>query len=183
MRWLDRERAIAFNKATVSAMMLWMIANGDNRSGWEDRRSVAGCQYVKWKWKRLYRVDAWSLLQWHFNSSDWDDSGLRPQRSSARPIEQNPTALNWTWAALIETITKPTGSNQSLHIRSFSLSLWRCDGWNWLIVVFLLSDWYKCRLAAIAELQVSTKGNNSFNYCTMTATRGKQGISQATKYY
>lgn len=62
---------------------------------------------------------------------------------------------------------------------SLSLSLARCEGWNWLIVVFLLSDWYKCRLAAIAELQVRTKGNNSFNYNDRNQTQGTQGISQA----
>lgn len=130
------------------------------------------CQYVKWKWKRLYRADAWSLLQWHFNSSDWDDSGIRPERS-ATPVRSYRTQPSWAKQSHLAQI------NLCIFDLSLSLSSSRCDGWNWLIVVFLLSDWYKCRLAAIAELQVSTKGNNSFNYNDRNQTQGKQGIAQA----
>lgn len=106
------------------------------------------------------------------------DSGL-----SVRQVEMNEALSRWRlkfitvtfqffWLGWFRSRTGPTilaadptrsvqVSNQSLYL-DFSLCLSisifsRNDCRNWLIVVFLLSDWYKCCLAAIAELQVSTQ--------------------------
>lgn len=37
--------------------------------------SVLSVRQVEMNDATLYRIGSWSLLQWHFNSSDWDDSG------------------------------------------------------------------------------------------------------------